>query len=173
MSDSKSDTIILYASPFSADCHKARNFLESREIEFIAFDVSSDPVAMQHMVRISGQRHVPVIVKGNQVIIGLDLARLGRLFPRNKRPKIRLGVSITDVKATDKHPEGVYVGGVRAGSLAERAGVKKGDIIIELAQHPIKKTSDIHTIMSDVLTGDPVAITVWRSGRTMRTSARA
>ena len=170
---SESVSITLYVTPISPACHQVRDFLSKRNLEFTVFDVSNDPLALREMVRISGQHDVPVIVIGDQVIVGFDHPSLNKLFPLAKRAKVRLGVSIATVKATSDRPEGAYVGGVNAGSLAERAGVRKGDIIVEMARHSIKTASDVHAIMAKILPGEPISFAVWRAGRIIRMSARA
>ena len=173
MPESESVSITLYVTPISPACHQVRDFMNQRNLEYTVFDVSSDPLALREMVRISGQHDVPVIVIGERVIVGFDHASLNRLLPLAKRAKVRLGVSIATVKAASDRPEGVYVGSVSAGSLAERAGVRKGDIIVEMAGHPIKTASDVHKIIAEVLSGEPISFAVWRAGRIIRMSARA
>jgi glutaredoxin len=173
MSESDPVSITIYVTPISSACHQLADFLNKRKLTFTAFDVSSDPLALREMVRISGQHEVPVIVIGDQVILGFDHARLNRLLPLTKRDKVRLGVSIATVKPSSDLPNGAYVGGVSSGSLAERAGVRKGDIIVEMARHPIKNAPDVHATMAQILPGEQVSFTVWRAGHMIRMAARA
>ena len=173
MSEFESVPITLYVTPISPACHQVRDFLKQRNLQYTTFDVSSDPLALREMVRISGQHDVPVIVIGEQVIVGFDHANLNQLLPLAKRARVQLGVSIATVRASNDRPEGVYVGDVGAGSLAERAGVRKGDIIVEMAGHPIKTASDVHKITAEILSGEAISFAVWRSGRIIRMTARA
>lgn len=168
-----SPTITLYVSYTSATCLRAIDFFKRRSIEFTVYDVSENALAMEEMARISKQRHVPVIVIDDEVMIGFDMARLRQILPLQARSQIALGVSIATIKETDNHPPGAFVGGVNAGSLAERAGIKKGDIITEMMQRPVLGTPDIHQMTGQIIPGDAISLTVWRAGRTLRLTIRA
>ncbi|MBN1937110.1 MAG: PDZ domain-containing protein [Anaerolineae bacterium] len=173
MAENPLPQITLYVSYTSAICLQAIDFFKRRDIEFTVYDVSENSSAMEEMAYLSNQRHVPVIVIGDEVMVGFDMARLRQILPLQERTKVSLGVSIANVKQTDLYPEGAFVGSVKPGSLADRAGVKKGDIITEMIQRPVKAASDVHQVMSQVVPGDPVPLTVWRAGRTLRFTIRA
>lgn len=172
MSETATPKITLYISYTSSICLQALEFFKRRNVEFTVYDVSENPIAMEQMARLSGQRQVPVIVIDNQVLVGFDLAYLRRLFPLQEQPKISLGVSVADVKAGEQYPQGAFVGSVRPGSLAERAGIRKGDIIVEMLQQPIKSAADVRRLVGQVMSGDPIPITVWRAGKTLRLTVR-
>ncbi len=173
MSQNTSPKIKLYISYTSAICLQVLEFFKRRNVEFTVYDVSENQMAMEEMARLSGQRQVPVIVIDDQVLVGFDMAHLRRLFPLQERPQLALGISAASVKPTDRYPQGVFVGNVKPGSLAERAGIKKGDIIIEMIQRPVKSVADIHQLMSQVIPGDPISLTLWRAGKTLRLTVRA
>jgi hypothetical protein len=61
--------------------------------------------------------------------------------------------------------EGVKLSGVRAGGPADGAGVKGGDIIVELAGRPIKNIYDYTYTMDALKIGEPVAMVVVRDGQ--------
>lgn len=74
-----------------------KEFLSQRGVEFTEYDVSVDKAAADEMVRLTGQRGVPVIVIGDQVVIGFNRARLEQLLDNlsyNQHP--RFGLKIAD-----------------------------------------------------------------------------
>lgn len=62
----------LFSSSCCASCKGAAQFFRDRGIECEEIDVLSDPQAMDEMIRISGAVTTPVIIIGNEVIIGWD-----------------------------------------------------------------------------------------------------
>jgi len=69
-------------------------------------------------------------------------------------------------------PEGAYVAEVIAGSPAEKAGIKAGDIITHLDN---QRLADIEgglaTVISKKKVGDSLSIVLWRDGEEIKTSA--
>ena len=63
--------------------------------------------------------------------------------------------------------EGAYIQSVVAGSPAEKAGIKQGDIIIKFDGKPVNSQNELSTLISAKKIGDSVTITVWKDGRTM------
>ncbi|MDK2891560.1 MAG: NADH-dependent peroxiredoxin subunit [Methanoculleus sp.] len=61
-------------------CRMVRAFLRKHGVEFEAVDVGRDREAAREMIRLSGQRGVPVTVSGDEVIVGFDAKRLRELF---------------------------------------------------------------------------------------------
>jgi len=61
--------------------------------------------------------------------------------------------------------EGVKLSGVRAGGPADQAGVKGGDVIVELAGKAIKNIYDYTYTMDALKVGEPVAMVVVRDGQ--------
>ena len=81
-----------------------------------------------------------------------------------------LGVSITDITdelAKEKHIktlEGVYVKAVSENSAAKEAGIKEGDIIIEVNDIKIKSVSELTEQIGRYSPGDKVTVSVLRDG---------
>jgi serine protease Do len=71
-------------------------------------------------------------------------------------------------KSLGGHPpeSGALVSEVQAGSPAEKAGVKAGDIITEVDHQRAKTSRDVQRQVLEKKIGDRVALTVWRDGRT-------
>jgi Do/DeqQ family serine protease len=79
-----------------------------------------------------------------------------------------IGVNIGDVNAEiakelelDK-VEGVYVGGVPENGAAYAAGIKEGDVIIQVDKKPIKTTAELQEKISQYRPGDEVKVVVIR-----------
>lgn len=109
------------------------------------------------MVQRTRQMGVPVIADEQEAIVGFDMPRLQRMAARHRRGP-GLGLKVADAK----DGPGAYVGGVREGSLGERAGVQVGDTIIELSGRPVSSVSDLEQIAARRPAGQPTSLTVRR-----------
>ncbi|MCR4407652.1 MAG: PDZ domain-containing protein [Anaerolineae bacterium] len=69
-------------------------------------------------------------------------------------------------------PNGAYVGRVDAGSAAEAAGLRPGDVIVQLAGQTVRGHQDVHRLMASVRPGQTVDLLSWRNGQTISTTAR-
>ena len=77
--------------------------------------------------------------------------------------KPRMGVSVTDSSGRNGvFPKGVYVIEVEEGSPAEKAGIKAGDIIVEVNGEVVSSVDDEVEIVSKLREGDEVAVKVFR-----------
>jgi glutaredoxin 3 len=72
--------VTIYTTPTCPWCHKAKAWLRDKKIRYKEIDVTSDRSGAEEMVRISGQTGVPVIVVGNEVIVGFKESRLNEIF---------------------------------------------------------------------------------------------
>jgi S1-C subfamily serine protease len=59
---------------------------------------------------------------------------------------------------------GVEIVEVVAGSPAARAGLRSGDIIIDVDDHPIEDVADLQRLMVGEALGGPMRVLVWRDG---------
>lgn len=122
------------------------------------------------MVRASGQQGVPVITVDGQVVVGFDQPRLRQLLAQARQAKPRLGASIADAASqVHKHPgipaSGAYVGRVRSGSAAARAGLREGDVITALGGQPVGRAADVHRLVPQLPKGRDVSLTYVRDGQ--------
>lgn len=148
---------------------------------YVEKDVANDYTAAMEMIRRSGQQGVPVIATDDEVILGFDQVRLARLAEKLAGPKRPpLGLLAADAEQyLARHPDaaqgaavstGVYVGEVRPGTVAERAGFQRGDIITSLAGKRIKTMAAMDQMVGTLKAGDAVAARYWRGGEERTTT---
>ncbi len=101
-----------------------------------------------------------MIVADGEVIIGFDRPRLDALARRRARPT--LGLRITNAPAGGR--PGVYIDSMRAGSPAERAGLRPGDIITAIDGQPLPSADDLERWLSEHRGAARMALTVARAG---------
>jgi S1-C subfamily serine protease len=148
--------------------------LSRQGVPFVEKNVAADRQAAMEMIQISGQQGVPVITVDGQVVIGFNQPRLMQLLQQGK-PK--LGASITDAASqAPKQPgipsSGAYVGHVRPGSPADRAGLQFGDVITALGGQPVRDAADLHRLIPQTPKGRDVSLTYVRDGQQRDTLVR-
>jgi alkyl hydroperoxide reductase subunit F len=72
--------VTVYSTQYCQYCRMAKAFLEKNGIPYETIDVGADRVAAEKMIKLSGQRGVPVITVDDEVIVGFDSQRLNELF---------------------------------------------------------------------------------------------
>ncbi|MCH6567512.1 MAG: glutaredoxin family protein [Nitrospinae bacterium] len=70
----------LYTTPTCVPCKAVKRFFDERGVDFTEIDVAADRVAMQELVRISGNITVPVVTIDGDVVVGFDKARMEELL---------------------------------------------------------------------------------------------
>lgn len=135
--------------------------------------MAADSAAAAEMVRLSGQRGVPVIVVDDQVIVGFDRPRLDQVLAVRGVERPRLGLSVADAKKIAQKrgtgpQEGAYVGRVKPSSPGDGAGLVEGDVIIELAGRPISNADDLEALLATLTVGQPVSLVFLRDGQRMQ-----
>ena len=149
----------------------AKEFLSQKGVPYTEKDVSQDPRAASELQQL-GQRGVPVIMVDGHMVVGFDRPQLERLLPQATIPtgpeRPRLGASIADAAqhAPPGSPPGAYVGRVRPGSPAARAGMQPGDIIVALAGQPTGSAAAVEQILSRLRPQQSVPVRIYRNGRT-------
>ena len=137
--------------------------------------MARDYDAAMEMIKRSGQQGVPVIAPEEEVIGGFDQARLGRIAGKYAGPRRPpLGLLAADAEGyLARHPEaatvpagtkGVYVGKVRPNTVAERAGLRPGDIIVGLAGKRIHRMTTLDQLVDTVAAGQAVPVRFLRDG---------
>jgi serine protease Do len=74
-----------------------------------------------------------------------------------------------DAKLTSER--GVFIGGVQPGSPAEKAGLKKGDVILSFDQQNVEGAQQFRRMVRETPPGRTIMLTVWRDGRSQQISA--
>lgn len=72
--------VTIYTTPTCPWCHRAKAWFRDKRIRYREIDVTTDRQGLDEMVRISGQTGVPVIVVGDEVIVGFNQNRLKEIF---------------------------------------------------------------------------------------------
>jgi len=70
----------VYSTPSCPWCHKAKDFLKEKNVEFEDIDVRADQKASDEMVKKSGQMGVPVIDIDGKIIVGFDKEEMEKLL---------------------------------------------------------------------------------------------
>ncbi len=76
MSDETNSQVIVYSAIWCAFCHAAKDYFDKLGVKFTDKDVEKDPAAGLEAVEKSGQRGIPVIDIGGDIIIGFDRPRI-------------------------------------------------------------------------------------------------
>ena len=122
------------------------------------------------MVQVSGQQGVPVITVDGQVVVGFNQPQLRQLLQQARKAKPKLGASIADASSqVRRHPgipgSGAYVGQVRSGSPAERAGLRPGDVIVALGGQEVAQAKDVRRLVQEMPKGRDLSLTYVRAGQ--------
>jgi alkyl hydroperoxide reductase subunit F len=72
--------VTVYSTKNCPYCRMVKAFLDRNGVKFATIDVGEDVDAAKRMVALSGQRGVPLITVGDEVIVGFDSQRLTELF---------------------------------------------------------------------------------------------
>ena len=87
------------------------------------------------------------------------------------RGKPLLGISVQEVTQNIASmydwPVGLYIAQVSSGGAAEKAGIKKGDILTSLDGQKVKTMSDLDAIKKLHKAGDSVKAVIWRNGQSI------
>ncbi len=97
-----------------------------------------------------------------------DLIAYGKV----KRPwlgiQMKPGIDETDAHALGlPKPQGVLVQDVLAGTPAEKAGIRAGDVILGVDGKEVNAANEIQTIIAEHKPGDVVAVKIFRGGNTI------
>jgi len=74
--------IIIYTTPTCVYCKMAKEWFNQNKIEFVEYDVLSDAEKRMEMIEKTGQMGVPVIMIGDEIIVGFDRRRIEELIKK-------------------------------------------------------------------------------------------
>lgn len=139
---------------------QVKEFLSQKGIQYTERDVSRDAAAASEMVRVSGQRGVPVITVDGTVVVGFDRQHLEQLLGQNQRP--HLGAAVADASTVAPSQagtvEGAYIGRIKPGSPVAQAGLQVGDIITGIGGHTVRSAYDLESILARIKPGQAVPV---------------
>ena len=75
-------TVTIYSTPTCHFCQMAKDFLKEKGVSYTEFDVAHDLDKRQEMIQKSGQMGVPVIIIGDEIIVGFNQAKIDELLAK-------------------------------------------------------------------------------------------
>jgi S1-C subfamily serine protease len=105
---------------------------------------------------------VPINATTREIIQTLMTAgRVRRAWLGIAGAQIRLAPALADRIGS---PTGLQVAEVITGSPADRAGLRRGDVVVELAGQRVTNVTAVQALMVEGAIGVPIEVTVWRNG---------
>jgi glutaredoxin-like YruB-family protein len=170
----KTPPVTVYTTQTCPWCDKAKDYLKANNVPFVEKRVDSDRAAAYEMMRLSGQQGVPVISTGEEVILGFDQQKLARVVSRFAGPK-RPALGLLGAEAESylrnrpeiaaNYPEGIkgiYVGDTRPDSVAAKAGLKPGDIVVAAAGKRVANTHALDRLIETLKPGESISFRYYR-----------
>ena len=72
--------VTIYSTPTCHFCHLAKDFFKEKNVPYTEYNVASDLEKRKEMVAKSGQMGVPVIVIGDDFIVGFNKPKIIQLL---------------------------------------------------------------------------------------------
>ena len=77
MADKK---VVIYSTPTCPICKRVKGYLSQKGIPYVDRNVAQDRDTAKEMIQKSGQMSVPVIIIGDEVVVGFNQALLDKLL---------------------------------------------------------------------------------------------
>jgi glutaredoxin 3 len=74
------EKVTIYSTQSCHFCHMAKEFFTEKGITYEDFDVGADQAKRKEMIEKSGQMGVPVIIIGNNIIVGFNKPKIVELL---------------------------------------------------------------------------------------------
>ena len=68
--------VIVYSTPTCPYCHKAKDYLKEKGVDFEDINVANDTDKQKEMIEKSGQMGVPVLDVHGKIIVGFDTSAI-------------------------------------------------------------------------------------------------
>jgi glutaredoxin 3 len=168
------EPVTVYTTTTCPWCVRVKEYLKQKNVPFQEKNVEYDRAGAQEMIQRTGQMGVPVIIAGDDVIIGFDRPKLDRLAEKYGPPpppidpalRPKVGLRVKDA------PGGAEVGVVHPGSPAEQAHARVGDLIVAMNGREVRSAADLEAAIDSLVlsqkAGDTIAIDVRRNGKPVR-----
>ena len=72
--------ITIYSTPTCHFCNLAKEYFKDKGVEYTEHNVAGDVEKQKEMIEVSGQMGVPVIVIGDDVIVGFNQPKIEELL---------------------------------------------------------------------------------------------
>jgi glutaredoxin 3 len=72
--------VTVYSTPTCPFCKQVKAFLEEHAVSYTDADVSTNQALAEEMIQKTGQMGVPVVMIGEEMVIGFDEIRLKELL---------------------------------------------------------------------------------------------
>jgi len=72
--------ITIYSTPTCHFCHMAKNFFKENNVVYTEHNVASDLEKRKEMMEKSGQMGVPVILIGDELVVGFNQPKIAKLL---------------------------------------------------------------------------------------------
>lgn len=73
-------TVEIYSTPNCHFCQQAKEFFKENSVAYTDYNVAEDQGKRQEMIEMTGQMGVPVILIGNDALIGFNKEKLTELL---------------------------------------------------------------------------------------------
>ncbi|MDE2078812.1 MAG: NrdH-redoxin [Patescibacteria group bacterium] len=80
MDNTQQKTVAIYSTPTCHFCQMTKEFFKENNVSYEDFNVATNLEKRQEMFNITQQMGVPVIVIGDDVVIGFDKEKLSELL---------------------------------------------------------------------------------------------
>lgn len=167
------EAITVYIRRGDAQCDALLAYLDQRGVAYTTRDVTSDPSATAVLFGRLGRVAVPAITIGDRMVVGFDPVQLARFLPREEAESapVSFGAAVRSVSGELAArlglpaPFGVEVGPVHQGTPAERAGVRRGDVITAIGAYTLTGGAEqFRTAVAARRPGDTMSLSVFRDG---------
>ncbi|MEK7068423.1 MAG: glutaredoxin family protein [Patescibacteria group bacterium] len=68
--------VTIYTTPTCHFCQMAKEFFAAKNVAYTNYDVTKDAAKREEMIQMTGQLGVPVIVIGEDIMVGFDRAKI-------------------------------------------------------------------------------------------------
>ncbi|MSU44633.1 NrdH-redoxin [Candidatus Nomurabacteria bacterium] len=72
--------VTIFSTPSCRFCHMAKEFFKEKNVTYTEYDVASNLEKRKEMIDKSGQMGVPVILIGEEIIIGFNKPKIVQLL---------------------------------------------------------------------------------------------
>jgi len=76
--------VLVYSTPTCPYCHKAKDYLKEKGVEFEDINFAEDREKAEEMQEKSGQLGVPVLDIGGEILIGFDKTQIDEVLAKLK-----------------------------------------------------------------------------------------